>query len=223
MYNQIRFPLNSRDREGTLAKRLVLLILAAMLFWVASDAIPAYATSDPPSSVEFTRPGISHALPGGTIYVVQYGDTLSGIALRFGTTVRSIMSVNGLRSSRIYAGQRLSVRIDQPNPIPGNMVYVVRYGDTLWGIALRSGTTVRAIQRANGLAGARIYAEQHLVIPVPGPSNMVYKVQYGDTLWAIARRFGTTVRAIMAANNLPSTRICAGQRLEIPGQRPHRR
>ena len=140
-----RFLSNLRDREGTLAKRLALLILAVMLFWVASGAIPAHAAGAPSSSVEATAYGTSQALPGGTVYVVQYGDTLSGIALRVGTTVRSIMSANGLRSTRIYAGQRLSIRIGQPSPVPSNTVYVVRYGDTVVLCATATGPPRRGI------------------------------------------------------------------------------
>jgi LysM repeat protein len=54
-----------------------------------------------------TIPG---AQPGpGTVYVVQGGDTLSGIAHRFDTSIKNIMSTNQLLSTRIYVGQRLTV------------------------------------------------------------------------------------------------------------------
>jgi len=43
------------------------------------------------------------------VYVVEWGDTLSGIARDFGTTIQAIMSRNGLTSTRIYVGQRLTV------------------------------------------------------------------------------------------------------------------
>jgi murein DD-endopeptidase MepM/ murein hydrolase activator NlpD len=61
-----------------------------------------------------------------------------------------------------------------------------------------------------------IYAGQRLVIP----TDTVYIVRRGDTLSRIARRFGTTVRAITQLNGLTSTRIYAGQRLVIPSSRP---
>ncbi len=50
----------------------------------------------------------------------------------------------------------------------------------------------------------------------PAQGTTVYYVRYGDTLFSIARRFNTTVPAIMAANNLTSDFIFAGQRLNIP-------
>jgi LysM repeat protein len=51
------------------------------------------------------------------VYIVQRGDTLSGIARRFGTTVKAIMSTNGLTSTRIYVGQRLVIPVPQPGPV----------------------------------------------------------------------------------------------------------
>lgn len=50
----------------------------------------------------------------------------------------------------------------------------------------------------------------------PQDSSVIYYVQYGDTLFSISRRFGTTVPAIMTANSLVSDYIYAGQRLVIP-------
>ena len=47
-----------------------------------------------------------------------------------------------------------------------------------------------------------------------------YKVKSGDTLGAIAKRFGTSVTAIQAANNLKSSQLRVGQSLYIPGQSP---
>ena len=175
-----RFLSNLQDREGALAKRLALLILAVMLFWVAGGAIPAHAAGDPSSAAqaETSENGAPQALPGGTVYVVRYGDTLSGIARRFGTTVRAIQQANGLTSTRIYAGQSLAIKIRQPDPAPGDTVYVVRYGDTLWDIARRFGTTVRAIVAANNLPSTRIYAGQRLAIPrhAPVPGTTVLSI-----------------------------------------------
>lgn len=104
-------------------------------------------------------------------------------------------------------------------------VYVVRRGDTLYSVARRYGTTVSAIMQANGLQNAnRIYVGQRLVIPgatlAPSfsPSGSVHVVQRGENLYRIALRYGTTVQALAAANNLSSTSlIYVGQRLVIPG------
>lgn len=56
------------------------------------------------------------------------------------------------------------------------------------------------------------------ITPPAGPTT--YVVQQGDTLYSIARRFGTTVEAIKAANGLTSNTISVGQRLTIPGGTP---
>jgi len=107
---------------------------------------------------------------------------------------------------------------------------IVRWGDTLYSIAARNGTTVETLLRANGLPNVNfVYAGQRLVIPagysvpslpvsVPSTTS-VYTVQYGDTLALIAARFGTTMDALLRANGLYNANfIYIGQRLNIPGR-----
>ncbi|MBU0493132.1 MAG: LysM peptidoglycan-binding domain-containing protein [Chloroflexi bacterium] len=104
------------------------------------------------------------------------------------------------------------------------ILYQVRQGDTLWSLAIAYDTTVEVIAQRNGLANPNlIYVGQQLVIPkgvapTPTPSGqVVYFVVWGDTLWDIAARYGTTVDAIAAMNNITDpNRIYVGQRLVIP-------
>lgn len=108
--------------------------------------------------------------PGET-YTVQAGDTLTGIARRYNTTVQAIASANGLTYPyTIYVGQRLTIPGTSTPPSSGTpsspgRTYVVQPGDTLYSIARRNGTTVEAIRQANGLSSNLIYVGQTLVIP----------------------------------------------------------
>ncbi len=105
---------------------------------------------------------------------------------------------------------------------------IVTWGDTLYGIAARYGTTINALIRANALPNANfIYTGQRLMIPPANsaPANVstvgsVYTVVPGDTLATIAGRFGTTLSDLMRANGLYNPNfIYAGQRLNVPGRR----
>jgi len=98
----------------------------------------------------------------------------------------------------------------------------VRPGDNLFRIALRFGTTVQAIVQANGIVNPQlIFVGQVLWIPSGGggpTDSTIYIVQRGDTLYSIARRFGTTYQVLAAVNGLRYPYlIYVGQRLVIPG------
>jgi LysM repeat protein len=107
--------------------------------------------------------------------------------------------------------------------------YIVRWGDTLFSIAQRFGTTVDAIKAANGLTSDFIIVGQELIIPgdatVPPearpPSSggkVTHIVQPGENLFRISLRYGTTVDAIAKANNIVNPWfIYVGQKLIIPG------
>lgn len=90
-------------------------------------------------------------------YVVQPGDTLSGIAARYGTSYQTLASLNNIANPNlIYPGQ--TIRVPEDNTSNARY-YTIQPGDTLSEIALRFGTTVNALQRLNGITNPNlIYA-----------------------------------------------------------------
>jgi LysM repeat protein len=111
---------------------------------------------------------------------------------------------------------------------PGWSPYVIKSGDTLWGLAKAHHTTVAELQRENGLTGSTIYAGRTLLIPGNGapataalppapPTTKTYVVKAGDTLTKIAKTQQTTVDALASKNHLTGTlRIYIGQVLTLP-------
>lgn len=75
-------------------------------------------------------------------YTVVKGDTLWKIATTFKTNVRTLTTINNLKTDLLTVGQKLKV--------PSH-VYTVKAGDTLWGVSRKHGTTVNALKKLNGL------------------------------------------------------------------------
>lgn len=162
-------------------------------------------------------------------YVVGWGDTLSSIASRFGTTVSAIVQANQMANpDLIYVGQRLSIPASSSPVASGSGTYVVQRGDTLSGVAAKHGTTVQQLVQMNGLTNPNfIVVGQRLAVPQgttavdPAPSqggDTSYRVQAGDTLIGIAVRFGVNMWDIVVANNIANpSLIYVGQTLVIPG------
>jgi LysM repeat protein len=109
------------------------------------------------------------------------------------------------------------------------ITHAVQSGETLLSIALQYGVTVEEIQAANNLSDVLIRAGDELTIPVlrsPSPvvsqgpvsdSQVEYVVRANDTIISIALSLGSTVDAILAANNLPNNAIIRpGDRLIVP-------
>jgi LysM repeat protein len=121
-------------------------------------------------------------------------------------------------------------------PPPAESEYVVVKGDTLAKIAKANGVTLKALEDANSdVQPTRLKIGQKLVIPagasttgattaaetasgVSASGEEVYTVKSGDTLTRIAHRNGVTVKALMAENNLTTTHIKVGQKLNIPAK-----
>ena len=99
-------------------------------------------------------------------YVIQPGDTLSGIAQKYGTTVNALAKLNGISDpDKIYAGRTIRVPENGSSGSSGPVYYTIRPGDTLSGIAQKYGTTVSALARLNGISDPdRIYAGDRIRI-----------------------------------------------------------
>ncbi len=115
------------------------------------------------------------ALAHGPVHVVQRGENLYRISLRYGTTVQAIARANGIRNPNlIYVGQRLIIPTGgyyppppPPPPHPGCHCYHwVRWGETLSQIARRYCTSVQWLAQVNHLWNPNyIWAGQRLVVP----------------------------------------------------------
>jgi tyrosinase len=167
--------------------------------------------------VPFETPGIALAWSGcGSTYVVQWGDTLGGIAMLCGTSISALRQANPGMGIYIYAGQTL--RIPGGNPgYPGGQTYsgtyVVGWGDTLRKIATRLGIRLSDLIAANPQLWNPNLIFPGQVINLPGSSSYysgstynpwgsssTYVIQRGDTLRIIAARYGTTVDNLLALN-----------------------
>jgi LysM repeat protein len=137
------------------------------------DPATAYATSGVPASV--TAPPPVELSPQE--YTIQAGDTFTSIGKRFNVSISAIQAANpGVDATRLQIGRKLVI----PAPVAaaatagaeplaaGEVVHVVKSGDTLSKLAADYKTTVQAIQSANGLSDSRIKVGQKLKIPRNG-------------------------------------------------------
>lgn len=177
----------------------------------------------------------------GGEHVVRAGETVGGIARRYGLPTQVLLDANP------GVGSRGLIRVGQRLRVPGTVTaanaastatsagtapqsHVVARGETLGGIARRYGTTTVNLTRWNNLpSSGLIRVGQRLQVsaaPAPrattmastgGAASRVHVVARGETLSAIAMRYRVTVRALQNANNLASAnQIRIGQRLRIP-------
>jgi LysM repeat protein len=146
------------------------LTLAASL----TETVTPTATPTSPPGVPTYTPTPTPTTPPGTpgapiVHVVQRGENLFRIALRYNTTVGAIAAANGILNPQfIYVGQKLTIPQEGSTTPPsgGGRTHVVRPGENLFRIALRYGTTPQAIAAANNLPNIHlIYVGQVLHIP----------------------------------------------------------
>ena len=151
-----------------------------------------------------------------SIYTVQKGDTLYGIANKYNTTVDDIIIYNNLSSTNLTVGQKLLI----PNVYTESDqydTYIVQKGDSLYKIANEFNTTVTELMKINNLSSNLLTIGQKLLIPKKQISNeFEYVVKVGDSLYSIANKYNTTVDEIKKINNLTSNLLTIGQILKLP-------
>lgn len=165
-------------------------------------------------------------IPGDyTIYTVRKGDTLYSIANQYGTTVNDLINFNQLTSSGLAIGQQLLI----PKSITEEETirYTIVQGDSLWKISQKCNITVDDIIKLNNLQTTIIQPGDELILPSscdlvnngnkPETNNDIrHVVTNNETLYSIARKYGTDVDIIKKHNNLTSDILSIGQILLIP-------
>lgn len=148
---------------------------------------------------------------GGSSYIVKSGDTLAGIAERYGISLEDLIAANpGVNASSLSVGQSVRLPDDveaQPPPEPTSTG-----GDGTPGPAATEAPPTEAPP-----ADTPIPADT----PTPSPLGQTYTVQAGDIPVTIAEKFGIAVEALLAANpGLDPTGLVIGQVIIIPPPPP---
>ncbi|MEX1316535.1 MAG: LysM peptidoglycan-binding domain-containing protein [Synechococcaceae cyanobacterium] len=209
----------------------------------------ANGISDPDLVVvgqRLTIPGGSGQARGsGGSVMVQAGDTLSDIAARHGVGLTRLMQANGISDpDLVVVGQRLTIpgaggsapaaRNQQPTA-----PYTVKSGETLSEIAVRFNTSTERLIQLNGIQDPdQVISGTRLRIPMaprsaaakpsaaparssPDRNTREHVVQGGESLSAIAERYGTSVTKLVALNRIDDPdRLLAGTRLQLRGTPP---
>ena len=148
-------------------------------------------------------------------YTVSKGDTLYSIANKLDTTISELKKINNLNSYVLSIGQVLKIPVKEID-LGDTEIYQVKKGDTLYGIANKYGITVKELKAINNLQGDSLVVGELLKVPSGLSLTNSYVVSNGDTLYSIAKKFGTTVDKIKDDNKLTSNMLSIGQKLIIP-------
>lgn len=150
----------------------------------------------------------------GDEYVVKKGDTLYSIARKYNTSVDNIKSINNITTDSLAIGQIIKLPSTSST---ASDTYIVKKGDSLYSIARTYNTSVDKLKEINNLTSNALAIGQVLKLPSSNASeNVVYTVKKGDSLYSIAREYGTTVDAIKKLNNITSNTLSIGQKLLLP-------
>ena len=169
-------------------------------------------------------------------YTVKSGDTLSGIAVNHNTTTSTLTSMNNLSNPNlIYVGQSLLVPSTSTSTGSSSstttssntsaVTYTVQSGDTLSAIASDNGTSVANLVSLNSISNANLIhvgdvltvkAASTTTTTATTSSDSSYTVQSGDTLSAIAAKYGLSVATLASLNGITNTNfILVGQVLKL--------
>jgi LysM repeat protein len=113
-------------------------------------------------------------------------------------------------------GRVATVRDDLHNDDPGRY-YLVKEGDSLWGIARQFDMDSNELQQLNSMATNVIYPGDRLLVgsTQSAEAEVYYQVRSGDSLWTIAQKHNVSANEIKNWNNLPDNRIHPGNRLML--------
>lgn len=197
---------------------------------VALDAVkPISSDPDGISTGSGSRISEAEGVGGAPSYRVRAGDTLSQIAKLHNVPASELMSINRLGGSdQIYAGQVLVIPPrgkapggvargfpELPGMLDGDSAEIVPAGLTGKLLPVPGETEAGAGSPTGALAGTS--RTPNLISVPPVEAGRSHKVEVGETAFAISKRFGVTVDALLAANGITDARnLPAGKVIRIP-------
>lgn len=232
---------------GTLAAALTAAPAGAAEVRSAAAASHAPSVRTVPTAASAPRTVVRPVVARPSDYTIRPGDTVSLVAARHGVATADLLAWNGLGwRSVIFPGQKLRLSpasapsTTAPPAAAPAATHTVVPGDTVFAIAKRYGTTVSAIMSINGIAGSAIITPGQTLrvaagsTPAPAPVSAVapaappaaaapasHTVASGDTLFAIARKYATSVSHLLQVNGLgEGSIIYPGQALRLTAPAP---
>lgn len=160
-----------------------------------------------------------------TTYIVQPGDSLSLLARRFSVTIVALARANGLPSNGPLLRAQHLLMPPVERTVPCWRTFVGHPGETVATIAARYGADTERLAQFNGLSATATVEGITVCLPniyaggyaAPPPPFFSYQVRPGDTLLAIAKRYGVSSLLLQRLNHLPNPNyLDIGQRLQIP-------
>ena len=151
-----------------------------------------------------------------------YDVSIDGIyGYRTKENIKDFQRSNGLTADGIVGDKTFNFLIERTKDIE----YVVKKGDSLSELAVKFNSTLAIIREKNQLSSNKIIAGKSILIPKSGMGDgrienvykkIDHKIQAGDALSILAKKYGSSVQAIKRANNLRDNQILVGQTLTVP-------
>ncbi|WP_233205831.1 LysM peptidoglycan-binding domain-containing protein [Cryobacterium sp. Y82] len=236
-------PSDLRSLPASLTVPIVLVSTLAISLNLAAPAQAQVLAKKPlKSKLAEAAPVVTVAAAAVQVAPAQYpvvdGDTVSGIAARFGLSTAAVLALNGLDSrALIFPGQTLTLT---PAAAPATVVaapaasasYSVQSGDTISGIAAAHSLKTVDVLTANGLTGDSVIHPGQVILLSASPAlesaayvvpvaeiaaAATHTIASGETITAVANAAGVSVQAVLDANGLGwSSIIYPGQVLTLP-------
>lgn len=231
----------SVPQNVTPAKRLPQGLEAAIAGRASASLLPvSQVATSLPANLQIALKAVPNT------YRIVSGDTMSGIAQRYGLSLNALLKLNNIRANQIiYPGQNIKLKagvsapsssggqISRPATPQGGSTYTVRSGDTLGAIAMRHRVSLSSILSWNGLrATSIIYPGQKIKVSaggavVPQSTGQTSKGSTGGSAvsgGSYVVRAGDTLGAIASRQRVSLSSLLNANRLKMtsiiyPGQK----
>ena len=168
-------------------------------------------------------------------YKIKYGDSWWKLSRQFDIPIGMLKSFNNISSNMLRPGQSVLIPKSRSHIATGesqgqayNHEYRVKAGDSLWSIASRFDISLKELRQKNNFYrdAKTLQKGQKIIIPGRGNRQSVrelakqranYRIQKGDTLWDISKRFGVSLQTLLQANGISKNeRLDIGMKLYVP-------